>query len=136
MIRPVFMYGHEIVGVRKSFVQWVKESLEQNKNIKVVNDQFRTPTYVIDVCSAIQTILSNNKTGTYNIAGSEILTPYQMAIILSKQLNLDENLIKPVTENDFKEPVQRAKRSIANIDKAKLNLGFNPIDFSKFNFYS
>ena len=128
------MYGHEIVGVRKSFVQWVKESLEQNKNIKVVNDQFRTPTYVVDVCSAIQTILSNNKTGTYNIAGSEILTPYQMAIILSKQLNLDENLIKPVTENDFKEPVQRAKRSIANIDKAKLNLGFNPIDFSKFNF--
>jgi dTDP-4-dehydrorhamnose reductase len=136
IIRPVFMYGHEIVGVRKSFVQWVKESLEQNKNIKVVNDQFRTPTYVVDVCSAIQTILSNNKTGTYNIAGSEILTPYQMAIILAKQLNLDENLIKPVTENDFKEPVQRAKRSIANIDKAKLNLGFNPIDFSKFNFYS
>jgi dTDP-4-dehydrorhamnose reductase len=106
----------------------------QTWQIESVNDQFRTPTYVIDVCSAIQTILSNNKTGTYNIAGSEILTPYQMAIILAKQLDLDENLIKPVTENDFKEPVQRAKRSIANIDKAKLNLGFNPIDFSKFNF--
>ena len=136
IIRPVFMYGHEIVGVRKSFVQWVKESLEQNKNISVVNDQFRTPTYVVDVCSAIQTILSNNKTGIYNLAGSEILTPYQMAVIVAKQLNLNENLIKPVTENDFKEPVKRAKRSIANIDKAKLDLGFNPIDFSKFNFYS
>lgn len=131
IIRPVFIYGKEIKGVRKSFIQWVKESLEASQQIKVVNDQFRTPTHVIDICKALETIVSTTTLGIFNLAGTEILTPYQMAIIIAKQFGLDNYLISPVTEKDFKEPVKRAKRSILCIEKAKEVLHFNPLTFSK-----
>lgn len=131
IIRPVFIYGNEIKGVRKSFVQWVKESLENGQKIKVVNDQFRTPTHVIDICKAIENIVASTKLGIFNLAGTEILTPYQMAVIIANQLNLDDKLIIPVTEADFKEPVKRAKRSVLCIEKAKETLGFDPLEFSK-----
>lgn len=130
IIRPVFMYGKEIVGVRKSFVQWVKENVEKGTPIKVVNDQFRMPTYVVDVCKAIEKIIANKKNGTFNIAGTEILTPYQMAISVANRFNLPVNLITPVTEKDFKEPVKRAKKSTLNVNKAKVELQFEPITFS------
>ena len=48
-----------------------------------------------------------------------------------KKFGLNDLLISPVTEQNFKEPVKRANRSILNIQKAKETIGFNPIDFSK-----
>ncbi len=131
IIRPVFMYGKALLGARKTFVQWVQNSLQNNVHIKVVNDQFRTPVFIDDICKAIETIIVNKKTGIYNLGGSQIITPYEMAVKTALHLGLNEGLIEPVTENNFNELVKRAKRSILNIDKAKQDLDFNPLAFDE-----
>lgn len=129
IVRPVFIYGPVWTGVRSTFLHWVKNSLEQGKNIKVVSDQTRTPTFVIDICKGIESIIRLNKQGDFHLAGKDLLSPYDMAIAVASFLKLDTALIENVTSESFVEPVQRAKRSGLKIDKAIRLLDYDPVDF-------
>lgn len=131
IVRPVFMYGPQHLNGRPSFIQWVEQQLQQGKTIKVVNDQFRTPTYVMDICVGVQTIITENHAGIFHLAGPEIITPYEMAVQVAKVLSLDEKLIIPVDSSTFPEPVIRAKRSGLQIEKAKSVLNYKPRSFSE-----
>jgi dTDP-4-dehydrorhamnose reductase len=131
IIRPVFIYGAAIKKVRKTFVQWVADSLLKNQIIQVVDDQIRTPTYVEDICRAIETIINEKQLGTFNLSGSQIITPFEMALKIATLINLDTRLIIPVNENNFNETVKRAKKSIVSIEKANTLLNYNPLSFDE-----
>lgn len=131
IVRPVFIYGPCWNGMRPSFLHWVKERLEQGVPFKVVTDQLRTPTYVYDLCKGIETILMFKKKGVFHLAGKDILSPYDMGKTVAKVLQLNDELIIPVTSAEFPEPVQRAKRSGLKIDKAILELEYSPHSFEE-----
>ena len=131
IIRPVFIYGKQLNEQRSTFLHWVKNSLQQNKSIKVVSDQLRTPTYVVDICKGIETIITKKAQGDFHLAGKDILSPYQMAITVADVLGLNKNLIEEVTSETFSEPVKRAKRSGLKIDKAMRELNYEPVSFDE-----
>ena len=131
IIRPVFMYGETWNGMRPTFLHWVKQSLEERKAINVVNDQVRIPTYVGDICKGIASAADKQATGLFHLAGEERLSPYEMAVRFANFSGLDESLIIPVTEETFKEPVERAKQGGLLIDKAKKMLDFSTISFAE-----
>jgi dTDP-4-dehydrorhamnose reductase len=117
--------------LRPSFLHWVKNSLEQNRPIKVVSDQLRTPTFVYDICKGIASIIAGHKTGVYHLAGKDILSPYQMAVSTARTLGLDAGLIENVTSATFPEPVKRAARSGLKINRAMAELGYQPVSFEE-----
>lgn len=129
IVRPVFIYGPTLYEGRSSFIQWVQQKLMNGEQIKVVTDQQRTPTYVQDLCDAIIRILTFKKIGVYHIAGKDILSPYDMAITVAKVLDLNTELIEPVTSDTFPEPVRRSKKSGLYIDKAIRELSYAPHSF-------
>jgi len=131
IVRPVFIYGNVWDGLRPSFLHWVKNSLSQNKTIKVVSDQQRTPTYVYDICAGIDAVIKQHKTGIYHLAGKDVLSPFDMAVTTARVLGLDEGHIENVTSDTFPEPVKRAKRSGLKIDKAVNELGYAPVSFEE-----
>jgi dTDP-4-dehydrorhamnose reductase len=56
IIRTNVLYGPAKYG-RPDFVKWVYNNLKDNKSINIVTDQINNPTYLIDIASAIITIL-------------------------------------------------------------------------------
>ena len=52
ILRTMLLYGITPAMSRSNIVLWVKDSLEKNKPIKVVNDQVRCPTFAEDLASA------------------------------------------------------------------------------------
>ena len=131
IVRPVFIYGPVLQGMRPSFLHWVKNNLDQGKTIRVVSDQQRTPTFVLDICKGVHSIIEQKAAGAYHLAGKNILSPYEMAMIVAKFLNLDAALIENVTSDTFIETVQRAKRSGLKIEKAGKELGYKPVSFEE-----
>lgn len=129
IVRPVFIYGPELPGSRPSFIQWVQKQLIQEKSIKVVNDQKRTPTYVFDICQGLETIIVENHSGVFHLAGAEIITPYEMALEVANCLSLNAGLIEAVDSTTFPEPVKRAKQSGLKIDRARSILNYKPHSF-------
>ncbi len=126
IVRPVFIYGTQLAGMRPSFIQWVRQHLEGQKSIKVVADQRRTPTFVWDICKGIDLLLQVNTQESFHFAGSEIITPYEMAMTVASVIGLNEKLIEPVTAAVFPETVRRAKDSGLMIEKSVKLLGYQP----------
>ncbi len=131
IVRPVFIYGSHWDGMRPSFIQWVRGKLEANQPIKVVTDQHRTPTFVDDICKGIDLLLQRETNEDFHFAGEDILSPYEMAVIVVQVLGLNAALIEPVTADVFPEIVRRAKDSGLKIDKAKAILGYQPHGFAE-----
>ena len=129
IVRTVLVFGNILVGNRSNVISWVQENLENNKPIKVVSDQWRTPTYVADLAKGILLALQKKATGIYHISGEEGMSPYDMATATADYLHLDKSLITKVDASIFTQPAQRPLRTGFIIDKARQELGFKPLSF-------
>ena len=131
IVRTVLVYGNILVGNRSNIISWVRDNLSQGKAIKVVIDQWRTPTYVEDLAKGILLILEKNAAGIYNISGDEGMSPYDMAVATADYLHLDKSLMEKVNAATFTQPATRPLRTGFVIDKAKRELGYQPISFKE-----
>ena len=75
--RTVLVYGIAHDMSRSNIILWVKNSLETGKSIKVVNDQWRTPTLAEDLADGCILIAEQEAKGIYNISGKDLLTPFK-----------------------------------------------------------
>jgi dTDP-4-dehydrorhamnose reductase len=128
IVRTSLVYGVPVTG-RGNLLTVVKEKLEKGEEYKVVDDQVRTPTYVEDLAAGIVSIIEKKATGIYHLSGEEVLTPYDMACQTADYLQLDSTLIKKVTAANFSQPARRPLRTNFIIDKAKKELGYQPVNF-------
>jgi dTDP-4-dehydrorhamnose reductase len=114
---------------RSNIVQWVKQSLENGKKIKVVSDQWRTPTLAEDLAMACYEAARRRATGVYHVSGKDFLSVYQIALHVADFFHLDKDLITPTASSDFVQPGRRPLRTGFTIDKARKDLGFAPRSF-------
>jgi dTDP-4-dehydrorhamnose reductase len=131
IVRTCLVYGNLLKGTRSNIVSWVKESLEQDKTIQVVSDQERTPTYVGDLAKGIALIIKQKATGIYHISGKDWLTPYDIALKTAHQFQLDASKIIQVDASTFKQPGRRPLKTGFIIEKARKELGFEPMTFDE-----
>jgi dTDP-4-dehydrorhamnose reductase len=131
IVRTCLVYGNLLKGTRSNIVSWVKESLEQGKTIQVVSDQLRTPTYVEDLAKGILLIIEQKATGIYHISGKDWLTPYDIALKTAAKFQLDAGKIVKVDAATFKQPGRRPLKTGFVIDKARNELGYEPMSFDE-----
>lgn len=129
IVRTSLVYGNTISGTRSTIISWVKKELEAGRQIKVVSDQIRTPTYVEDLTEGILLIIQKKATGIFHIAGKDILTPYDIAIETANFFNLSKVLITKVSADTFTQPAKRPPVTGFNISKARVVLGYEPLFF-------
>lgn len=128
--RTVLVYGKNHSG-HSNILKIVKEKLEKGEEYSVVDDQLRTPTYVEDLARGIVFIIERKATGIFHLSGKDILTPYQMAIKTAQHLRLDSSVIKKVTAASFSQPAKRPPKTGFIIDKARKELGYEPLSFEE-----
>lgn len=129
IIRTVLVYGITEDMSRSNIVLWVKRSLEEEKVIRVVNDQVRTPTLAEDLAIGCLLAVRKNAKGIFHISGNETMTPYDMAIRTADFFKLDKSLIQPTDSASLQQPGRRPPITGFNIEKAQRVLGFQPRTF-------
>ncbi|MEM9671728.1 MAG: SDR family oxidoreductase [Bacteroidota bacterium] len=131
VIRTAVVYGIAHKMSRSNIILWVKRNLEDGKSIRVVDDQYRSPTLAEDLATGCYLIVQKQSTGIYNIAGGEVLTPYEMAIKIADYFGLDKSLITRTDASEFVQPAKRPLETGLVIDKAKFELGYQPHSFDQ-----
>ena len=131
ILRTVLVYGITHDLARTNIVLWVKENLEQGKTIRVVNDQWRTPTLAEDLAQGCYLAARKKAKGIFHISGKDFVTPYDIAVKTAKFFNLDSALILPTNSTEFTQTAQRPLRTGFVIDKARKQLGFEPHSFEE-----
>jgi len=126
IVRTVLVYGVGKNLSRSNLVLWVKNSLEKGQKIRVVDDQWRTPTLVEDLAMGCKLIWNQEKEGIFHISGEEYMTPFQIAKQVAQQFDLDASLIEPTNASEFIEIGKRPLKTGFDISKAKLELGYSP----------
>ena len=131
IVRTVLVYGVTKDQSRSNIVLWVKASLEADKSIRVVDDQWRTPTLAEDLAEGCRRIAGKKATGIYHISGEEMMTPYTIALRTADCFGLDKALIQRTDSEEFKQPAKRPRKTGFIIDKAKRDLGYSPHSFQE-----
>lgn len=124
--RVVVVYGKALPGQHGNIFKLVKNRLENNQEIKVVSDQWRTPTWVQDIAKGVELLLPATHHGIYHICGGECLTIADIAYRVADYFHLDRSLIHPVTTEEMQEKTPRPLFSGLSIEKAYRDLGYVP----------
>ena len=124
--RVVVVYGKALPGQHGNVLQLVKNRLEAGQEIRVVSDQYRTPTWVADIADGVERLMNTGNTGIYHICGAEHLSIAEIAYRVADYFGLDRSLIRPVTTEEMKEATPRPRNSGLSIGKAKRELGYRP----------
>jgi len=128
--RTVLVYGVAHRYGRTNVVVWVRDSLRAGTPIKVVADQWRTPTLAEDLAEGCWLLARHSAQGMYHISGEELLTPYDMALQVAAHFGLDAGLIEKVDASTFTQPARRPARTGFLIAKAQRDLGYQPRSFA------
>lgn len=126
IVRVAIVYGKALPGQHGNIVQLVMNRLQAGQEIRVVSDQWRTPTYVGDVSDGIQRLIEKPINGIFHICGSECLTIADVAYQVADSMKLDRSLIHPVSTEEMKESTPRPRFSGMSIEKAVRELGYVP----------
>lgn len=129
--RTVLVYGIAHDMSRSNIILWVKNSLEAAKPIKVVTDQWRSPTLAEDLAMGCWLIADQEAEGIFNISGKDVLTPHEMAIMTADYFNLDTTLISEADSTTFTQPAKRPARTGFILDKSREVLGYAPRSFKE-----
>lgn len=111
---------------KKSFPIFVAENLSVKKEIKVITDQYTSSTYVPNLSRMLIELARRQIVGIIHTAGATRISRFEMADMIATRLNLDKNLIKPVSVNEMKWAARRPSDSSLDVSKATSLLNEKP----------
>jgi dTDP-4-dehydrorhamnose reductase len=91
-------------------------------DVRVVNDQIGSPTYVPHLSDAIRQLIETDAYGIYHLAGRGGASWYDLTRALFRELGIT-SLVTPVSTADFPRPAQRPRYSVlATIQEPRILL--------------
>lgn len=114
IVRTAWLYGEG-----KNFVQTMLRLSRERESIKVVNDQFGTPTSTVDLTSVIIDLIGTEYYGLYHGTCEGYCNWYDFAIKIFQLKGIDIE-VNPVTTAEFKRPARRPKFSVLDNYMLKL----------------
>lgn len=127
VIRTMIVYGNG-KNVRKNFALWLIDKLGNNQPVKIVDDQFGMPTMVDDLGLALVRIVDRERTGIYNVCGSEYLSRYEFALKLADVFEYDSGMIEPIKTAELQQAAARPMNSSFLLLKAETELGLKTLN--------
>ena len=122
IIRTSWLYSE----FGRNFVKTMLALTSSKPSLKVVNDQTGTPTYALDLASAIFDIIENRKVedreGIYHYSNEGVCTWYEFARTIAEYAGNDECEISPCTSEEYPSPVRRPSYSV--LDKTRIKKAF------------
>lgn len=131
ILRTILVYGKVFDMSRSNIVLWVKEMLEAGKEITVVNDQYRMPTYVKDLAKACKITMDKRATGIYHVSSNKLFSVYEIAQQIAEVFQLDKSLIKPISSSSLNQIGKRPPKTGFDLSKTHKELDFYPRPFKE-----
>jgi len=129
--RTCVIYGVREAGEKTNFALWLIKKLERGESVKVVTDQFVTPTLNTNLAKMLLDIAEKRFQGIFHLSGATRLSRFDFAKELAREFGFDENLIIPAKMDEMKWIAKRPKDSSLNTEKAKKLLKEKPYEISK-----
>lgn len=123
VVRFPFIFGPSLVENRPHFFDRIREDLAAGKTIDMFSDSFRS-TLSFDQCARYLVQLMQKPEAQeekiVNIAGDDVLSKYDAAVLLAEKFNLNKQLIRPVSVAQTNDIFMAKRAASATLDNSKL----------------
>jgi dTDP-4-dehydrorhamnose reductase len=123
--RPSVLYGW--LDYKQNFATWLINSLNQKKEVRVLEDQFVSPTLNTNLAGMLLEITERKKLGILHTAGGTRVSRHEYALRLAEVFNLNKDLIKPAKMDEMSWKAKRPKDSSLNVNKTAALLNKKPL---------
>jgi dTDP-4-dehydrorhamnose reductase len=107
LVRTAWLYS----AVGKNFAKTICALAQQQSQVRVVNDQVGSPTYVPHLAAAIATLIPTQAFGTYHFVNQGAASWYELTCALYRQLGI-ATPVQPITTPEFPRPAKRPAYSV------------------------
>ncbi len=113
-----------------SFLNWVVKSLQDDKKINVVDDQWNNPTWTHSIAVAIDKAIEFELNGLIHWGDNDYISRFDFAIKIAETFQLKKNLINPIKTRELNQIAARPLKGGLNVDRAKSILNLEPSNIS------
>jgi dTDP-4-dehydrorhamnose reductase len=107
IVRIAWLYGR----AGRNFVKTILRLARGSEPLRVVNDQYGTPTWTIDVVRQLQHLLETETYGTYHATSQGSCSWYDFARAILEEAGIDAPIV-PVATEEFPRPAPRPRNSV------------------------
>jgi dTDP-4-dehydrorhamnose reductase len=124
--RTCVIYGSRPASGKVNFALWILERLRRGEAVKVVTDQYITPTLNTNLALMVLELAERKLDGLYHLAGSTRISRYDFAVELSRTFGFEENLIIKSKISEMRWAAKRPADSSLDTSKASKCLDAKP----------
>ena len=129
--RPSVIYGSTPAAGKVNFALWLIETLRKGERVKIVTDQWNTPTLNTNLAEMTLEAVERRLTGIYHMCGATRVGRFEFATQIAETFGLDVGLIDKVLSSQFTWPAKRPMDSSLDTSKAQQALQNKPLEMSK-----
>ena len=129
--RTCVIYGSRPASGKVNFALWLLNSLKAGEEVRVVTDQFITPTLNTNLARMLLETADRRFCGVYNLAGATRISRYDYSLELAREFDLDASLIVPSGMADLKWVAKRPIDSSLDTSKARAELMEKPLPLNE-----
>ncbi|MGA2385357.1 MAG: dTDP-4-dehydrorhamnose reductase [Candidatus Bathyarchaeia archaeon] len=126
--RPSVIYGSTPALGKVNFALWLIETLRKGERVKIVTDQWNTPTLNTSLAEMTLEAAMRSLTGTFHLCGATRVSRLEFAQLIAETFGLDKRLIDPVLSSQFSWPAKRPMDSSLDTTKAQQTLKNQPLE--------
>ena len=125
VIRSNVLYDYSSKS-EASFLNWVVDSLTQEKEINIVEDQWNNPTWTGSLAVVIDRSINTQLTGLVHWGDGDLVSRFDFANKIADVFNLKKSLIKPILTSELNQTAKRPLKSGLKSDYAQNILNLEP----------
>ena len=121
ILRTILVYGKHN---KPNIVTFLKSALEEGKNVNLVSDQVRMPTFVDDLSRACISASEKKESGVFHICGPEQMSYLDIGNRIAEYFSFDKGLINHVRTKDLNQKAKRPFITGFDLQKSKDKLNY------------
>lgn len=94
-------YPYRAYFDRTDFVRTIITKLERNEQLRMITDHIFVPTFIDELVNALDILIRTEQKGIFHVVGSESITPYNAALKIAEEFELDSSLISKTTRQEY-----------------------------------
>ena len=124
--RTIIVYGTANNLSRTNIVLWSISALSKGEPMKIINDQFRMPTWADDLAWGCLEICRRDKKGIFHLCGPELMAVNEIVFRIAKHLGKSTENVEIISSSTLNQPAKRPPRTGFDLSKSRSELGYNP----------
>jgi dTDP-4-dehydrorhamnose reductase len=129
IVRTSLVYGLGKALNKGNIFSWAMEKLRNGDSLTIVDDQFRSPTYVEDLAKACLKLARKKFKGIINIAGPETRSMFDYIVDTAQYVGVDPKKVIPISSDTLAQLAKRPPCSGLDISLAERQIDYHPTSF-------